>query len=302
VRPVIPRKKKRKMTTLTSSNGPLTFGKGYPAMLINDQLHVINKPQSIIEPLSKGDFSYFLELARWGKSQGADMTAVLITHPEIDEVDLLPKLAKAIHAETGLPVGLDTRNAEAIEAALAELSPYKSIIWTVTAEMEMMSTLLPIAKKYHAVVAGMPTGYTCSGVPMTPEERIAAASKIIDTCLSYEIPKEDIVIDAICMPVALLQKDSFKTTLRTIALLNEMGITSQLGIGNAGSNMPDRESIHLAYLLGALSWGLDAAFINPGIPGLISSVRAMDMLTERDPDCRRFLKNYRSSLDKKKTN
>lgn len=289
------------MTQLTSTNGTLTFGKGFPAMLINDQLHVINKPDSVIEPISKGNIGFFLELAKWGKSLGADMTAILITHPEIDEVTLLPKLAKSIHQETGMPVGLDTRNAEAIEAALTELSPYKSIIWTVTAEQSMLEILLPIAKKYNAVIAGMPTGLSGSGVPMTVEERIAAAKKIIDSCLDFGIPKEDIVIDAICMPVALLQKNSFRVTVETIAILHEMGITSQLGIGNAGSNMPDRDSIHSAYLLGALSWGLDAAFINPGIPGLISSVRAMDMLTERDPDCRRFLKHYRSSLPKQKS-
>lgn len=283
------------MTQLTSTNGTLTFGKGHPAMLINDQLHVINKPDSVIEPISKGNIDYFLELAKWGKSLGADMTAILITHPEIDEVNLLPRLAKTILQETGMPVGLDTRNAEAIEAALAEISPFKSIIWTVTAEQSVLASLLPIAKKYNAVVAGMPTGFSGAGVPMTVEERITTAMKIIDSCLDFGFPKEDIVIDAICMPVALLQKNSFRVSVETIALLSEMGITSQLGIGNAGSNMPSRDSIHLAYLLGALSWGLDAAFINPGIPGLISSVKAMDMLTERDPDCKRFLKHYRSS-------
>ncbi|MBE0686997.1 MAG: dihydropteroate synthase [Anaerolineaceae bacterium] len=286
------------MTSLTSIYGTLTFGKEYPTMLINDQLHVINKPLSIIEPLSNGNLDYFLDLAKWGKEIGTDMTAILITHPEIDEVNLLPKLAKTIHVETGSPVGLDTRNAEAIEAALSELFPYKSIIWTVTAEQTVLEELLPIAKKYHAVVAGMPMGNSGSGVPMSVEERIAAANVIINACLDIGIPREDIVIDAICMPVALLQKDSFKITMETISTLNAMGITSQVGVGNAGSNMPDRDSIHLSYLLGALAWGLDAAFINPGIHGLISNVRAMDMLTERDPDCRRFLKHWRSTQSK----
>ncbi len=282
------------MTTLTSPNGTLSFGKGYPTMLINDQLHVINKPDEIINPLKEGNLDYFLELARWGKSIGTDMTAILITHPEIDEVYILPKLAKMILTETGLPVGLDTRNPQAIEAALAEISPFKSIIWTVTAEDEVLNELLPIAKKYNAAVAGMPMGLSPGGVPMTVTERIAAANKIIEACLGIGIPKEDIVIDAICMPVSLLQKDSYKISLETVARLSEMGITSQLGVGNAGSNMPDRDPIHLSYLLGAMSRGLDMAMINPGIPGLIANVRAMDMHTERDPDCRRFLKYYRS--------
>lgn len=286
------------MTTLTSRNGVLEFGANHPTMLVNDQLYVINKPADIIEPLSRGDISYFLKLARWGKNIGTDMTALLITHPEIDEIDLLPKLAWAVHNETGAPIGLDSRNPEAIEAALAEISPFKAIIWTVTAESNLLDLLLPIAKRYGAVVAGMPMGRKSIQVPMTAGERIEEASYIIQACQDYGIPREDIVIDAVCMPASLLLPNSYRVTLETIAILTEMGITTQLGIGNSGSNMPDPLRINLAYLLGALTWGLDAAFINPAIDGLIPTVRAMDMLTERDPECRRYLQHWRSHQSK----
>jgi 5-methyltetrahydrofolate--homocysteine methyltransferase len=232
---------------------------------------------------------------------GTDMTALLITHPEINEVEILPRLARAIHEETGSPVGLDTRNPEAIEAALAELKPYRSIIWTVTAEQKVLDELLPIAKKYDAVVSGMPMGRNSLNVPMTVEDRLSEANTIIDACKEYDILTDHIVIDAVCMPAALLEKKAFRVTLETIARLHEMGITTQLGIGNSGSNMPDKQHINLAYLLGALSWGLDCAFINPAIQGLISSVRAMDMLTERDPDCRRYLQHWRKTEKEKKT-
>ncbi|NPV74815.1 MAG: dihydropteroate synthase [Anaerolineae bacterium] len=287
------------MTTLTSRNGTLEYGPGKPTMLINDQLYVINRPPEVIEPLSRGKIDYFLELARWGHAVGTDMTAILLTHPEINEVELLPRLARAIHDELGSPIGLDTRNAEAIEAALSELRPYKSIIWTVTAEQPLLDTLLPIAKRYGAAVAGMPMGRYSAHVPMTAEERVAEAKVILEACEGYGIPRQDVVIDAMCMPVGLLQSGAYRVALQTIAILHEMGITTQLGIGNAGSNMPDPKHIGLAYLLGAMSWGLDSAFINPGIDGLIESVRAMDMLTERDPACRRFLQRWRETQKKK---
>ncbi|MCC6146288.1 MAG: dihydropteroate synthase [Anaerolineaceae bacterium] len=283
------------MTTLTSRNGTLEYGPGKPTMLINDQLYVINKPDSVIEPLSRGEIDYFMQLARWGHAVGTDMTAILLTHPEIDEVEVLPRLARAIHEELGSPVGLDTRNAEAIEAALAELQPYRSIIWTVTAEQPLLDTLLPIAKRYGAAVAGMPMGRFSGHVPMTAEERVAEAQVILEACEGIGIPREDVVIDAMCMPAGLLQANAYQVALQTIAILHDMGITTQLGIGNAGSNMPGPKTIGLAYLLGAMSWGLDSAFINPGIEGLIADVRAMDMLTERDPACRRYLKHWRAA-------
>jgi len=287
------------MTTLTSRNGTLEYGPGKPTMLINDQLYVINKPPEVIEPLSRGEIDHFMELARWGHTVGTDMTAILLTHPEINEVELLPRLARAIHDELGSPVGLDTRNAEAIEAALSELRPYKSIIWTVTAEQQLLDTLLPIAKRYGAAVAGMPMGRYSARVPMTADERVAEARVILDACEGYGIPRQDVVIDAMCMPVGLLEAVAYQVTLQTIAILHEMGVATQLGIGNAGSDMPDPKHIGLAYLLGAMSWGLDSAFINPGIDGLVETVRAMDMLTERDPACRRFLQRWRETQKKK---
>ncbi len=264
-------------------------------MLINDQLYVINKPDSVIEALSKGRIDDFVELAKWGRSVGTDMTAILLTHPEIDEIELLPRLARAVLDETGCPVGLDTRNPEAIEAALSELRPYKSIIWTVTADQKLLDTLLPVAKRYDAAVAGMPMGRTSMHVPKTAGERLAEVKVILDACEGYGIPPEDVVIDAMCMPVGLLEPNSYRVTLETIARLHEMGVTTQVGIGNAGSNMPGPKHIGLAYLLGAMSWGLDSAFINPGIDNLIETVRAMDALTERDPECRRYIKHWRSA-------
>jgi 5-methyltetrahydrofolate--homocysteine methyltransferase len=276
----------------------LEYGPGHPTILINDRLYVVNQPESIVEPLSRGKFDYFLKLAKWGCSVGMDMTAIVLTHPEIDEVELLPKLVRAIHEETGKPVGMDTRNPEAIEAALFASRPYKSILWTVTAEQALLDTLLPIAKRYGAVVAGMPMGRISAHVPMTSGERLAEARNILDACEGYGIAPSDVVIDAICMPVALLEPYSYRVTLETIASVHQMGIATQIGVGNSSCGLPGPTQIDLAYLLGAMPWGLDAAFINPNIQGLTANVRAMDMLTERDPNCRLYLKHWRSIQNK----
>jgi 5-methyltetrahydrofolate--homocysteine methyltransferase len=288
------------MTKLTSRNGELEYGPGHPTMLINDQLYVINKPEHVVESLSKGQFDYFIELARRGHSVGTNMVAILLTHPMLNEVELLPQLVRAIHDEIGCPIGLDTRNPEAIEAALIEYRPYKSIIWTVTAEEELLDSLLPIAKRYGAVVAGMPMGRVSDRVPKTASERMAEVQVILDACEGYGIPREDVVIDAMVMPAGLLEPDSYHATLETISSLKKMGITNQIGTGNAGSNMPGSDYINLSYLLGAMAHGVDSAFINPGISGLLTNVRAMDMLTERDPECRRYLKYWRSTQKENK--
>jgi hypothetical protein len=78
------------------------------------------------------------------------------------------------------------------------------------------------------------------------------------------------------------------------AVREELGVAVQVGAWNASHGLPDPRYVDLAYLMGAMSWGVDAAFIQPDTPGLIECVRAMDFFTERDPVGRRFLGHWRA--------
>jgi hypothetical protein len=49
-----------------------------------------------------------------------------------------------------------------------------------------------------------------------------------------------------------------------------------------------------AYLIGSVPAGLDAAIVNPAIPGLIETVRAIEFLAGRDSSGRGYIKNYRA--------
>jgi 5-methyltetrahydrofolate--homocysteine methyltransferase len=107
------------------------------------------------------------------------------------------------------------------------------------------------------------------------------------------IPREDVVLDGICMAAAA-GLGSFEVALATLAAVKrEMDLTTTLGIGNAGFGMPDRTVIDQAYLLGAVPWGLDSALVEPNTSGLIESVRAMDFLTGRDEVGKRYIQLYR---------
>jgi hypothetical protein len=89
---------------------------------------------------------------------------------------------------------------------------------------------------------------------------------------------------------------SMQVTLETLrALHDELGVATILGIGNAGFGMPEQTRIDLAYLVAAVPWGLDAALVDPGTPGLVYGVRAIDFLTERDAWGERYLAHYRAT-------
>jgi 5-methyltetrahydrofolate--homocysteine methyltransferase len=283
------------MTTITCPRGTLEFGPGRPLLLTNDQPRIMDQSPRVLEELLDGRIDMLVELARWGDQVGTDVAAVLLVHPEIDEVEWLPRVAVAIRDEVGCPVGLDTRNAEALEAGLAALQPYKAIHWTVTGEAEVLEALLPVVKRYGAVVCGMPMGRYSRHVPMTAEGRLAEARVIVEACQGIGIPRDDIMIDAVCMAASTLEPDAMRVALDAVQQIHdELRVTTQLGIGNAGHGMPDQTRFDLAHLLAAMPFALDTALVNPATEGLVECVRAMDFLLGTDPTGSRYLKHWRA--------
>jgi 5-methyltetrahydrofolate--homocysteine methyltransferase len=281
------------MTTLTSRNGTVEFGPGQPTVLINDQLRVMDQAPEVLAELQEGKLDRILELARTGWQADTDAVDILISHPTLDEVALLPKIAAAVHEEIGCPISLDSRDPEALEAALATLRPYKALINSVTAERESLEALLPIAARHGAAIVGMPVGQI-HGLPKTVEGRLVEAQVILEAAEQYGIARENIVMDAICL-ASSAEPNSMMTTLETLrALHNELGVATILGIGNAGFGMPDQTRIDLAYLIASVPWGLDAALVDPATPGLVEATRAIDFLTGNDLYGKRYIQHYRA--------
>jgi 5-methyltetrahydrofolate--homocysteine methyltransferase len=281
------------MTTLTSPKGSIEFGAGLPTLLINDQLRIMDQSPEVLVELQDGKLDKLLELAHFGQEIGTDMVDLLVNHPGLDEVALLPELAVAICDEIGCPVALDSRNPAALEAAISALKPYKPLINSVSAETESLERLLPVAKEHGAAIVGMPIGHM-HGLPKTVKGRLAETHIILEAAEAYGIPREDIVIDAICL-ASSAEPGSMQVTLDTLhALHHHLGITTILGIGNAGFGMPDQTRIDLAYLLASVPWGLDAALVDPATPGLVEGVRAIDFLTGNDAYGKRYIQHYRN--------
>jgi 5-methyltetrahydrofolate--homocysteine methyltransferase len=252
----------------------------------------------VLAELQEGKLDKILELARIGHRIGLEAADILIDHPALDQKVLLPKIALAVHKEIGCPISLDSRDPEALDAALSALKPYKALINSVTAESDSLADLLPVARKHGAAIVGMPIGHL-HGLPKTVEGRLAESRVIIETAERHGIPREDIVIDAICM-ASSAEPGSMQVTLDTLSALHqELGVATILGIGNAGFGMPDQTRIDLAYLLAAIPWGLDAALVDPATPGLIECARAVDFLTGRDLYGKRYIQHYRAK--KKRT-
>ncbi|NIN91942.1 dihydropteroate synthase [bacterium] len=275
-------------TIVTSKDRKVEFGQGLPTVIIGERINPTGKKR-LSEDFSQGKFDVLAREALSQKEAGADILDVNVAASGVDEITVLPRAVLKVLEISGLPVCIDSSNAEALKKAL-EVYPYKALVNSVTGQEKSLNTVLPLVKKFGASVVGL--AMDDSGIPRTAERRFDAAKRIMKAAASYGIPKEDVVIDCLCLAQAA-ETDSAVVTLEALARISrELGVATVLGVSNISFGMPRRKIINLSFLAQAISQGLNAAIIDPTIKGVVETILASDFLAGRDSHGKRYLKHY----------
>jgi 5-methyltetrahydrofolate--homocysteine methyltransferase len=292
------------MTTITSFETECTFGSGYPTLLASPLINTL-KNDALARDLIRGDLEEVKHLAEIQRTDGADIIQIMIAHPEINEEEILPKVCKAAHDASGLPLYIDTTNTNAIRRTM-DIFPYKPLL-SVSGDPNRLEPLLGLAKECKAAVICLTMDET--KIPETVSGRLEIAERIIFRARELAIPDDDLVIDPLVMAVGVSEPDSMQVTLEALREIKKRNpFSTLLGIDNAGFGMPFKDTIDLAYFLAAIPAGLDVAILTPPLLGEIGReglnlIYAENFISGRDP----FAKNYlaylrRNSLVKKKQN
>jgi len=276
-------------TIVTSKDRKVEFGKGLPTVIIGERINPTGKKR-LAEGLSEGKLDILVQEAVSQKEAGVDILDVNVAASGVDETVLLPKAVLKVLEVSSLPVCIDSSNPEALKKAL-ELYPYKALVNSVTGQEKSLKSVLPLVKKFGASVVGLTMDD--SGIPRTADKRFDVAKRITEAAESYGIPREDIVIDCLCLAQAA-EANSAVVTLETLRRVSrDLGVATILGVSNISFGMPDRKIINLSFLSQAISQGLNAVIVDPTIEGVVETILASDFLAGRDSYGRRYLKYYR---------
>ena len=267
-------------TVLRSRTAELIIGADSPFCIIGERINPTGR-KLFQEQLRRGDLSRIEIDVAQQVAGGAMVLDVNMGAPLADETELMVKAVKLIQGACDLPLCLDSSIIEVLEAGLATYQG-KALVNSITAEDERMDAILPLVKRHGAAVIALPNDE--EEIPAEPERRVEVARKIIDVATGkYGIPIEDIVIDPLAMPVGA-DTSLVLTTLETIALLHEeFGVNMTLGASNVSFGMPERAAIVAAFLPMAIKAGLTSAIVDARSPELVRSVKAADLLLNRDP-------------------
>jgi 5-methyltetrahydrofolate--homocysteine methyltransferase len=266
-------------TVLRSATKELRIGPEQPFCIIGERINPTGR-KIFQEQLRQGDLSRVEIDVAQQVAGGAMVLDINMGAPLADEAELMDRAVKLVQGLCDLPLCIDSSVIEALEAGLSAYQG-KALVNSVTAEDDRMAEILPLVARHGAAVIALPNDE--EEIPAEPERRVALARKIIETATGeYGIPLEDIVIDPLAMPVGA-DTSLVAATLETIRLLTaEFGVNMTLGASNVSFGMPDRASIGSAFLPMAIRDGLTSAIMDARSPQLVRSVKAADLLLNRD--------------------
>jgi 5-methyltetrahydrofolate--homocysteine methyltransferase len=266
-------------TVLRSATRELRIGPEQPFCIIGERINPTGR-KIFQEQLRAGDLSRVETDVAQQVAGGAMVLDINMGAPLADEAALMDRAVRLVQDLCDLPLCIDSSVIEALDAGLSAYQG-KALVNSVTAEDDRMAEILPLVARYGAAVIALPNDE--EEIPAEPERRVALARKIIETATGeYGIPLEDIVIDPLAMPVGA-DTSLVAATLETIRLLTaEFGVNMTLGASNVSFGMPDRAAIGSAFLPMAIRDGLTSAIMDARSPQLVRSVKAADLLLNRD--------------------
>jgi 5-methyltetrahydrofolate--homocysteine methyltransferase len=276
-------------TVLASKTKTVVMGPDRPFCIIGERINPTGR-KKLAEEMRRGDMSRVRSDALAQVEAGAHVLDVNAGVPGADEPALLAAAVKLVMETMDVPLCFDSPNHAALEAALA-IYEGKPLINSVTGEDRTLERVLPLVKKYNAVVIGMANDET--GISNDPEVRLAVARKIVQRAQDYGIPPEDVLIDPLALTVGA-NHQAAAISLETLRLVRrELGVNTSIGASNISFGLPDRLALNCTFLSMAIACGLTAAITNPLEPEIYKTILAANLMMGHDEYAMNWIRAYR---------
>ena len=256
----------------------------------------INATRSDVKPIIENRREdKLIELAQKLAKAGATYIDVNIgtgTGTRNDEVDDMRWAIKTIGDKVDIPLCIDSADAAVIEAGLEARENKPAMINSTKAEKKHLECIVPLAGRYNTSLIALAMDE--SGIPKTPEERVAACRKIADWCAKYDVPMKNVFFDPLVMPV-VTDRMQCLLTLNTLAMIKKEFAEAKtvIGLSNVSFGLPARAMLNAAFLQMAMYAGLDAAIMDPLNETLVQAIRTGEALVGKDRHFRKYTRKFR---------
>ncbi len=282
-------------TIISSKTKEIIIGPDQPFVIIGERINPTNR-KLLAEEMKAGNLERVQQDAMSQVNAGAQILDVNAGVPLADEPKILADSIKLIQSVSDVPLCIDSSIVEALKCGL-EAYQGKALLNSVTGEEERLETVLPLVKQFGCAVIGISNDD--SGISEDINVRFEVAKKIVERAMDHGIPKEDVLIDPLVMPIGAIN-DAGKQVLELIKKLqNELQVNTTCGASNLSFGLPNRHGLNTAFIAMAIANGMPCAITNPLEKEIMQSVRGANVVMGHDPECSDWIMNYREPREKR---
>jgi 5-methyltetrahydrofolate--homocysteine methyltransferase len=268
-------------TRLSSATREVVIGFDRPFVIIGERINPTGR-KKLAEEMAAGNYDTVIADAIAQVEAGAQMLDVNAGIPLADEPAILAEAIRLVQGVTDVPLCIDSSIVAALEAGLTVYQG-KPLVNSVTGEEDRLESVLPLVAKHGAAVVAITNDE--SGISEDPDVRFEVARRIVERAADHGIPKEDIVVDPLVMPIGALG-DAGRQVFRILRRLREeLGVNSTCGASNVSFGLPNRPALNAAFLPMAIASGLTSAITSPLHTEMLHAVKAADVLMGNDGHC-----------------
>ena len=277
-------------TLVSSATREVAIGFDRPFVMIGERINPTGR-KLLAEEMRSGDFARVEADALDQVAAGAHMLDVNAGIPLADEPALLAQAVKLVQSVTDVPLSIDSSITEALEAGIAAYEG-KPLINSVTGEEEVLERVLPLVARHGAAVVAISNDET--GISEDPDVRFEVARRIVQRAADHGIPRADVVVDPLVMPIGAMATAGRQVFRLVRRLRDELGVNTVCGASNVSFGLPNRHVITGTFLAMAIGAGMTSAIMNPLHPEAKSAVMAADVLAGHDRDCAAWIRMHRA--------
>ena len=272
-------------TELRSPKRTVLIGPENPFVIIGERINPTGRKMLAAE-MAAGDFERVRNDAVAQVKAGAHLLDVNAGIPLADEPAILAEAIRQVQSVVDVPLSIDSSVLAALESGLGAYQG-KALINSVTGEDERLEVVLPLAKQFGAAVIGVANDE--SGISHDPDVQFQVAEKIVRRAEAAGLPREDVLIDPLVMPVGAVAVAGTSVFRLLRRLREELGVNSVCGASNVSFGLPGRPVLNTTFLAMAISQGLTSAITNPLEESVRHAILAADVMMGHDPNCAAWL-------------
>lgn len=276
-------------TIISSASKEVVISHEAPFVIIGERINPTGRKLLAAE-MKEGNLSRVEADALAQVAAGAHVLDINAGIPLADEPKILAQTIEFVQSLTDVPLAIDSSMVAALEAGLSAYKG-KALVNSVTGEDEQLEQILPLVKRHGAAVIAISNDD--EGISQDIDVRFNVAKKIVERAADHGIPRCDVVVDPLAMPIGAIGLAGRQLMKLVGRLRDELGVNTTCGASNLSFGLPNRHALNATFVSMAAGAGLSSAILNPLHEDMMVGIRAANVVNGTDKECATWISTSR---------